>query len=300
MTRPLRIVHCFRSPVGGIFRHVRDLTDAQVAAGHKVGIVCDSSTGGDYEAKLFDQMEGQLELGVHRTPMQRHIGPGDVGAAFRTYKLIKGLQPDVLHGHGAKGGVYSRVFGSLLRVSRSRVARLYSPHGGSLHYDADTMTGRVIFRAERALELLTDQLLFVSAYEERVYRAKVGIPRGKASLASHLRKAAGIEGVKAALLRETADAQTLADPARLAAQLKALPLTLTAPRPLAEAISTAGGVPFDEIDAQFMLRRLPGVFVAGEMLDWEAPTGGYLLSACLATGRAAGGGLREYLDRLHG
>ena len=182
MTRPLRIVHCFRSPVGGIFRHVRDLTDAQVAAGHKVGIVCDSSTGGDYEARLFDQMTGQLELGVHRTPMQRHIGPGDIGAAFRTYKLIKGLQPDVLHGHGAKGGVYSRVFGSLLRVSRSRVARLYSPHGGSLHYDADTTTGRIIFRAERALELLTDELLFVSAYEERVYRAKIGIPRAHSSL----------------------------------------------------------------------------------------------------------------------
>jgi predicted flavoprotein YhiN len=120
--------------------------------------------------------------------------------------------------------------------------------------------------------------------------AALSRPRGKASLASQLRKAAGIEGVKAALLRETADAQTLAVPARLAAHLKALPLTLTAARPLAEAISTAGGVALDEIDAQFMLRRLPGVFVAGEMLDWEAPTGGYLLSACLATGRAAGRG----------
>jgi uncharacterized flavoprotein (TIGR03862 family) len=118
--------------------------------------------------------------------------------------------------------------------------------------------------------------------------AALSRPRGKASLASQLRKAAGIEGVKAALLRETADVQTLADPARLAAHIKTLPLTLTAARPLAEAISTAGGIALDEIDAQFMLRRLPGVFVAGEILDWEAPTGGYLLSACLATGRAAG------------
>jgi uncharacterized flavoprotein (TIGR03862 family) len=120
--------------------------------------------------------------------------------------------------------------------------------------------------------------------------AALSRPRGKASLASQLRKAVGIEGVKAALLHETVDAQTLADAVRLAAHLKALPLTLTAARPLAEAISTAGGIALDEIDAQFMLRRLPGVFVAGEMLDWEAPTGGYLLSACLATGRAAGGG----------
>ncbi len=122
-------------------------------------------------------------------------------------------------------------------------------------------------------------------------------PRGKASMASHLRKAASIEGVKAALLRETADAETLADAARLTAHIKALPLTLSGVRPVTEAISSAGGVALDEIDAQFMLRRLPGVFVAGEMLDWEAPTGGYLLSACLATGRAAGSGALGFVSR---
>ncbi len=182
MAQSLRIVHCFRSPVGGIFRHVRDLTAAQVAAGHQVGIVCDATTGGDYEAGIFDQMTGQLALGLHRTPMQRHIGPGDVAAAYRTYNVIKSLQPDVLHGHGAKGGVYSRAFGSLLRVSRSRVARLYSPHGGSLHYDADTMTGRAIFASERLLDRFTDHILFVSGYEERVYREKVGAPRARSSL----------------------------------------------------------------------------------------------------------------------
>lgn len=181
MAQSLRIVHCFRSPVGGIFRHVRDLTDAQVAAGHQVGIVCDASTGGDFETRMFQEMEGQLALGLHRTPMQRHIGPGDVAAAYRTYNVIKSLQPDVLHGHGAKGGVYSRVFGSLLRVSRSRVARLYSPHGGSLHYDVDTMTGRAIFASERLLDRMTDHILFVSGYEERVYRDKVGAPRAKSS-----------------------------------------------------------------------------------------------------------------------
>jgi len=182
VAQSLRIVHCFRSPVGGIFRHVRDLTDAQVAAGHQVGIVCDATTGGEYEARMFDQMEGQLALGLHRTPMQRHIGPGDIAAAYRTYKVIKSLQPDVLHGHGAKGGVYSRAFGSLLRVSRSRVARLYSPHGGSLHYDVDTMTGRVIFTSERMLDRMTDHILFVSGYEERVYLEKVGAPRARSSL----------------------------------------------------------------------------------------------------------------------
>ena len=175
-------MHCFRSPVGGIFRHVRDLAHAQAAAGHLVGIVCDSSTGGDYEAKLFDQISGTLALGIHRTPMQRHVGPGDIAAAYRTYRLIKQLQPDILHGHGAKGGVYSRLFGSLLRVSRSRVARLYSPHGGSLHYDGNTLMGKAIFAAERVMDRCTDHLFFVSSYEERVFSQKVGRPRAPYSV----------------------------------------------------------------------------------------------------------------------
>ncbi|MHA6685544.1 glycosyltransferase [Mesorhizobium sp. A556] len=176
MREKLRIVHCFRSPVGGIFRHVRDLAEAQIAAGHDVGIVCDSSTGGELEERLFAQMHGQLVLGVHRTPMQRHIGPGDIASAWRTYKIVKKLQPDVLHGHGAKGGTYARMFGSLLRVFRYRVARLYSPHGGSLHYAADTLTGRLFFTIERLMSRFTDTLLFVSDYERRAYREKIGEP----------------------------------------------------------------------------------------------------------------------------
>ncbi len=113
-------------------------------------------------------------------------------------------------------------------------------------------------------------------------------PRAGRSLANHLRARAGIEGVKAGLLRELLPAPVLADPARLAAAIKALPLRLVAARPIGEAISSAGGVSFEALDAGLMLRAVPGVFCAGEMLDWEAPTGGYLLSACLATGRAAG------------
>jgi glycosyltransferase involved in cell wall biosynthesis len=172
----MRIVHCFRSPVGGIFRHVRDLTESQVAAGHKVGIVCDSTTGGAFEEKLFASLADKLELGVHRTPMQRHVGLGDVAAAWRTFWIIKELQPDIVHGHGAKGGVYARLFGSLLRVFRFRVARLYSPHGGSLHYDEATTTGRVFFGLERLMGRFTDHLLFVSDYERSTYRQKVGEP----------------------------------------------------------------------------------------------------------------------------
>jgi glycosyltransferase involved in cell wall biosynthesis len=174
--RTLRIVHCFRSPVGGIFRHVRDLTAAQVAAGHQVGIVCDSTTGGEYEEKLFADMKHLLALGIHRTPMQRHIGPGDLVSAWRTFRIIKELRPDIVHGHGAKGGVYARLFGTLLRVFRSRVARLYSPHGGSLHYDANTAVGKIFFSLEWLMSVFTDHLLFVSDYERRTYREKVGEP----------------------------------------------------------------------------------------------------------------------------
>jgi len=121
-------------------------------------------------------------------------------------------------------------------------------------------------------------------------------PRGKRTMATHLRRRAGLAGVKAGLLREVAPKEDFADPARLAAAMKALPLTLVAPRPLEEAISTAGGVAFEALDARLMLRDLPGVFCAGEMLDWEAPTGGYLLTACFTTGRAAGLGAAAWLN----
>jgi glycosyltransferase involved in cell wall biosynthesis len=194
----LRIVHCFRSPVGGIFRHVRDLTEAQVAAGHLVGIVCDSTTGGDYEERLFEAMKDNLALGIHRTPMQRHVGPGDLASAWRTYRIIQELRPDVLHGHGAKGGAYARLFGSLLRVSRFRVARLYSPHGGSLHYDETTATGKLFFGLERFMARFTDCLLFVSDYERKTYRRKVGEPPIPNRLVYNGLRAAEFEPVAAA------------------------------------------------------------------------------------------------------
>lgn len=178
----LRIVHCFRSPVGGIFRHVRDLVAAQSQAGHAVGILCDSSTGGEYEDRLFDAIRPQLELGLIRIPMRRAVTPGDIVTLARTLGEIRKLRPDVLHSHGAKGGAYARIIGSVLRVSGSRVARLYCPHGGSIHYDASSLSGRIYFRLERMLERMTDRLVFVSRYEEEGYRAKVGTPRCATSL----------------------------------------------------------------------------------------------------------------------
>ncbi|MBE7184994.1 MAG: glycosyltransferase family 4 protein [Methylobacterium mesophilicum] len=178
----LRIVHCFRSPVGGIFRHVRDLAEAQASAGHLVGIVCDSSTGGAHEERLFDAIQPFLALGITRTPMQRHIGPGDLAAAWRTLGILRRLSPDILHGHGAKGGVYARLFGSLMRVGGRRVARLYSPHGGSLHYDPSTTTGRMFFALERLMERFGDGVLFVSDHERRTFMQKIGEPKGRSAL----------------------------------------------------------------------------------------------------------------------
>ncbi|MGO4451882.1 TIGR03862 family flavoprotein [Phyllobacterium sp. TAF24] len=118
----------------------------------------------------------------------------------------------------------------------------------------------------------------------------------KASFSNRLRKGAGIEGIKIALLRKFADAADLSDPQRLVGLIKALPLVVLRPRPITEAISSAGGVRWSAIDETYMLKALPGVFVAGEMLDWEAPTGGYLLTACFATGRAAAQGINARLN----
>jgi uncharacterized flavoprotein (TIGR03862 family) len=122
-------------------------------------------------------------------------------------------------------------------------------------------------------------------------------PRGSRSQSSHMQSRAGITGVKAGLLRELVSKADFQDPPRLAHLIKCLPLTLAAARPLDEAISSAGGVDFAGLDANQMLRAVPGVFCAGEMLDWEAPTGGYLLSACFASGRAAGRGVTLWLGR---
>jgi uncharacterized flavoprotein (TIGR03862 family) len=124
-------------------------------------------------------------------------------------------------------------------------------------------------------------------------------PRGPRSLATHLKSRLGIAGLKLALLHEVLGADRMDDPVALANGLKALPLTLGAPRPIDEVISTAGGVRLDALDAHLMLQALPGVFCAGEMLDWEAPTGGYLLTACMASGRAAARGLLSWWSQAH-
>jgi hypothetical protein len=167
---------------------------------------------------------------------------------------------------------------------------------GSLVYAASALIRDEIARAGYC----TVHIDLVPGRDEPRLTAALAKGRGARSLPNHLREQAGLDGVKAALLRERWSADELAQrvaqaPAELARELKAWPITLTAPRPVAEAISTAGGVQLEALDNGLMLRALPGVFCAGEMLDWEAPTGGYLLSASLASGRVAGQGALAWL-----
>lgn len=163
---------------------------------------------------------------------------------------------------------------------------------GSLIYAASALLRDEIIRTGHAtlyLDLLPDMTA------ERVL-AEVAYPRGSRSLSSHLKSRLGIEGIKAALLHEVLSKEEMHDPAKLATALKALPLQLVAARPIDEAISSAGGVLFEVLNADLMCEALPGVFCAGEMLDWEAPTGGYLLTACFASGRRAGAGVLRWLQ----
>ncbi len=164
---------------------------------------------------------------------------------------------------------------------------------GSLVYAASAALRDEIDRSGRAVFLL-DLLPMHGAGH---VAAEVARPRGSRSLSTHLKARLGLDGVKAALLHELLSKAQLADPAQLAQAIKALPLTAVAPRPIDEAISSAGGVRFDAMDERFMLAALPGIFCAGEMLDWEAPTGGYLLTACMATGGWAARGVVGYLKK---
>ena len=164
---------------------------------------------------------------------------------------------------------------------------------GSLVYAASARLRDEISRSGSAsfkLDLLPDM------DAEKVLQ-EVSHPRGSRSLSSHLKSRLNLDGIKSAVLHELLDKSALNDPVRLAAAIKALPLTLQAARPIDEAISSAGGVLFEVLTEGLMLEQLPGVFCAGEMLDWEAPTGGYLLHASFATGRAAGQGVLQWLGR---
>jgi uncharacterized flavoprotein (TIGR03862 family) len=165
------------------------------------------------------------------------------------------------------------VEGSLIYALSAQIREEINQQGSSTIY-IDLLPGKAPSAIQKALEK----------------------PRGSRSMSKHLHSQLAIDGVKAALLRELTPREAFDNPAQLSQALKALPLTLIKARPMDEAISTAGGVTFEAMDQRLMLKHLPGVFCAGEMLDWEAPTGGYLLTACFASGRAAGLGMLQWLQ----
>jgi uncharacterized flavoprotein (TIGR03862 family) len=182
-------------------------------------------------------------------------------------------------------------FGGRRRMGEAVIAD-YGVEGGLIYAFSAPLRKAIARDGGAVLEL--DLLPQQSAAQLAALLAK---PRGTRSLSSHVKSSLRLDGTKAALIRECTDAATMADPLRLAAALKALPLRLTSARPLAEAISSAGGVALDALDRHLMLHDLPSTFCAGEMLDWEAPTGGYLLTACFASGLVAGDGALAWLRR---
>src|SRR5207237_4176518 len=144
--QPLRILHATRAPVGGIFRHILDLANGQADRGHHVGIVADSLTGGERADAALAAIAPRLKLGVHRLAIRREPVPLDALVWAHFARLIRRLKPDVLHGHGAKAGVFIR-----LKIAPKDTITVYTPHGGSLHYPLTSLKGALYSRAERAL-----------------------------------------------------------------------------------------------------------------------------------------------------
>src|SRR5579883_428722 len=167
----LRILHVLRTPVGGLFRHVADLAREQAARGHAVGLVADSSTGGERAEAVFAELTSALSLGLLRLPMQRQPSPLDLPLAARIALHARRLRADVIHGHGSKGGVYARLPGFLPGLGAP--VRAYTPHGGSLHFN-----GASYRAAERILAARTDLFLFESAYARDRLIERIGPPRG--------------------------------------------------------------------------------------------------------------------------
>ena len=171
--QPLRILHATRAPVGGIFRHILDLANGQAERGHHVGIIADSLTGGERAEQALVEIAPRLKLGVHRTAIRREPLPSDILVWARFQRMIGELKPDVLHGHGAKAGTFMR----FRTASRDRI-RVYTPHGGSLHYPLSTLKGNIYARVERALMNDTDLFLFESAFARDTYQRTIGTPKG--------------------------------------------------------------------------------------------------------------------------
>ncbi len=168
----LKVLHVLRAPVGGLFRHVTDLAREQIARGYRVGLVADSTTGGPRADDVFRELKPRLALGLTRIPMPRHAGIGDVAAIRHVRRRASETGADIVHGHGAKGGVYARL------VSEKTAVRAYTPHGGTLVFGNDTLLGKFYFSAERLLMHRGDLFLFESQFSADTFRREIGEPGG--------------------------------------------------------------------------------------------------------------------------
>jgi glycosyltransferase involved in cell wall biosynthesis len=171
--QPLRILHAVRAPVGGILRHILDLANGQADRGHHVGIIADSTTGGERAEAALKEIAPRLKLGVQRLAIRREPHPADILVWARFMSLIRRLKPDILHGHGAKAGAFIR-----MRPHSKNSIRVYTPHGGSLHYPLNTLKGALYSRLERALMNSTELFLFESAFARDTYQRTIGTPAG--------------------------------------------------------------------------------------------------------------------------
>ena len=168
----LRVLHILRHPMGGLFRHVCDLIEGQQDAGVMTGVVCaEPPAGNSVSRAMLQRLECHCGLGLHVVPMGRLPGIGDIRVLEQIGEVVRHVQPDILHGHGAKGGAYARL------LSRRHTAiRLYTPHGGALHYSALSPTGAVFLGMERLLKRRTDGFIFESSFSRRAYEKKIGKP----------------------------------------------------------------------------------------------------------------------------
>ncbi len=166
----MRILHVFRTPVGGLFRHVRDVARGQAALGHEVGILCDSTTGGGTAEKLLASVQPFCRAGVKRIPISRLPGLGDMSGAHHVFAHARAMKPAIIHCHGAKGGLYGRI-----AARRLGIPSIYTPHGGSLHYAWSSPAGMAFLSAEKALAAIGTAVHFVCNYERDIFNAKIGL-----------------------------------------------------------------------------------------------------------------------------
>jgi glycosyltransferase involved in cell wall biosynthesis len=174
--RSLKIIHVLRAPLGGLFRHVLDLTREQVARGHQVGLITDSLTGGDRATGILNELAPSLTLGLSRVPMHRNPHWSDIAALAHVVERVKEQKPDIVHGHGSKGAAYARI--PVLLGLRGNAIRAYTPHGGSFNYNPGSTLHRLYMGVEGVLNYATDIFLFESAFIGSCFHNYVGKVRG--------------------------------------------------------------------------------------------------------------------------